>query len=70
VNGPWPSIDPKNPDDLRKLTKVLADVYGGAASAEYVTDAIASGWTEEQAMRLAVAARKQEALDQLNAPAR
>lgn len=64
----WPRFDPRNPDDLRRLTRTLADVYGGVADARYVEDAIKGGWTEEEAMKLAIAARKQEALDQLKAP--
>lgn len=63
----WPKLDPRNPDDLRRLTQTLAQVYNGAANAEYVADAVKGGWTEEEAMKLAIAARKQEALDQLNA---
>jgi NTP pyrophosphatase (non-canonical NTP hydrolase) len=64
---PWPRLSKNSPEDLRRLTQLLAQGYGGQPDERFAADAEAGGWTLEEAMELAHAARKQEALDQLAA---
>jgi hypothetical protein len=69
MNGAWPTLNKNSAEDMRRLRKLIDDGYEGHADERYVADAVSGGWTEEQAVDLAKAARRQKALDELKAGA-